>query len=305
MSAWSGRKRMRRWFLLVGDRYAVAACLLGSIALLLLLVGAGPAPEDRSALFYLYSALIGGNITLITIVVSINQLVLAREFGTPGELRAEIRETAIYRQQATDRSAVVTEPAEFLRGAIGRLRDGVRRIEPPAESSEPTRRELDRLRSSLTEHTDRVDTRLSGDDSDLFDVVFAVFRARYVDRIQSVRRLRSTHDLPEEIDDALDALLTQLEDLDIARHYFLTIYVSHELSHLSRVLLYAGLPAVAISMAMLVSLTGPSQAGGSAMFGLVVLTATIGLLPLSLLASFVARIATVAQHVAITPFEMP
>ena len=283
MAKWFSRDCIEGWILLTGDRYAVSACLLGLVTVLFVLVGIGSVLNELSPLFYLYGGLVGGNITLITIVVSINQLVLLREFGTPDELRTEIRETTSYRQRATD-------PAG-------------------GNADNSFHRSLDQLRSSLLEHAERVDTRLSDDDSDLFDVVVAVLRARYGDRIQSVRRIQSVHedDLSSGLNDVLDSIVMSLEDLDIARHYLLTIYVRHELSRLSRVLVYAGIPAVTISGAMLVHLTGYSQPPPTTLapFGLIVLTLVIGLLPLALLGSFVARIALVTQYVSITPFEMP
>lgn len=242
MAKWLSRNRLRQWILFTGDRYLIAASLLGLVAALFIFVGIGSVLNELSPLFYLYGGLVGGNITLITIVVSINQLVLLREFGTPGELRTEIRETTSYRQRATDRATIATQPPELLGGAIGQLQRGAHRIEPAGGNADNSlHRSLDQLRSSLLEHAERVDTRLSGDDSDLFDVVVAVLRARYGDRIQSVRRIQSVHEdaLSSGLNDALDSIVMSLEDLDIARHYLLTIYVRHELSRLSRVLVYA------------------------------------------------------------------
>jgi hypothetical protein len=302
--------RFGRWVVPTGNRYAVAICVLGFISVILSFPWLGTVLQDSSPLLYLYSALIGGNITLVTIVVSINQLVLSRDFDPPSVLRSEIRETAAYRREATAQPSVPTEPSAFLLRAIQQLHQHaliLRGIEAPNNSQ--LHDEIDRLVTTLTNHSNRVIERLSGGSSELSDVVLAIVRTRYVDRMQDVQRIQSVYrgDLSEEENDELDETIIYLEHLDIARHYFLTIFIQRELSKLSRVLLYTGIPAVAISMAMLVHLTGFRQPPSATivMFGLVVGTGTVGLLPLSLLASFVARIALVAQYVSITPFEMP
>lgn len=303
------RSRFNHWVVLTGNRYTVAGCLLGFIALGLSLPWVGTVLQDSSPLFYLYSALIGGNITLITIVVSINQLVLLREFDSPDALRTEIRETTAYRQMATDRPAAPTEPAAFLSRMVEQLRKHTQRLGKIDDETSQLRKEIDALVKGLTEHNDRVIRRLSVNDSGLFDVVLAVVRATYVDRMQEIRRIQSVYsdDLSDEATKALDDTVIHLEHLDIARHYFLTIFIQRELSKLSRVLVYTGVPAVAISMAMLVQLTGVGQPPSATVTSmtLVVGTGVIGLLPLVLLASFVTRIALIAQYVSITPFEMP
>ena len=80
---------LREWFLLDGNRLVIAGGVVILIfGLLSVAEWTGLIPlTDTMPMFYLFSSLIGGNLTLITVVVSINQLLLSREFSSPGELQ--------------------------------------------------------------------------------------------------------------------------------------------------------------------------------------------------------------------------
>ena len=72
------------------------------LAFLTVFSATGLAPmTDVQSLFYAYSALVGGNITLITVVVSLNQLLLSRELQTPGEVRSQIDNAIDYRSEGS------------------------------------------------------------------------------------------------------------------------------------------------------------------------------------------------------------
>lgn len=91
---------LEEWFLLEGDRRTVALVALGLLSVFVVgpfAVGAVPLLNVQS-LFYVFSALLGGNVTLITVVVSINQLLLSHELKDPGELRSQIDEVIEYRR---------------------------------------------------------------------------------------------------------------------------------------------------------------------------------------------------------------
>lgn len=113
------RKRSVQWILLTGDRRVVALGFVGLFAaFFVLLETLGFVPlADTQALFYAYSSLIGGNLTLITVIVSINQLLLSRELQTPNEVRTQIESVVEYREtveSATNEVAPV-KPQGFLR----------------------------------------------------------------------------------------------------------------------------------------------------------------------------------------------
>ncbi len=82
--------RDSRWLLVTGNRLVVAAVLLSSILFLLVLFMSVGVLSGRpsSPMYLLFSALLGGNSTLISVVLSINQLVLSRELGATGEFHS-------------------------------------------------------------------------------------------------------------------------------------------------------------------------------------------------------------------------
>lgn len=106
-TAGSRRERASEWLLLDGRRENVSIALAALFfAFFSTLTVVGPVPLlDVQSLFYVYSGLIAGNITIVTVVVSINQLLLSRELQTPGELREQIDEVIEYRSEVEDATA--------------------------------------------------------------------------------------------------------------------------------------------------------------------------------------------------------
>lgn len=84
--------KFAEWILLSGNRGVVAVgfvSIFGVFFTLFELLAVVPL-VNAQALFYAYSGLIAGNLMLVTVVVSINQLLLSRELQTPGELRNQM-----------------------------------------------------------------------------------------------------------------------------------------------------------------------------------------------------------------------
>ncbi|WP_233738005.1 hypothetical protein [Halocatena pleomorpha] len=139
-----------------------------------------------------------------------------------------------------------------------------------------------------------------------FNVLSTTLTTNYARQINHTRRIRSQYEdhLSETTIDALDRLIDRLQEIDIARQYFKTIYLQEELSSVSRLLLYAGLPAETVAIAFLIVLTSTPAVTDSVLYFLAFpLAVTIGLLPLALLFSYIIRIATVTQRTAATiPF---
>ena len=301
------RTRLSRWLLLTGNRYAVAS------GVLVLMTGVVLVPSltqivirSTDPLYYVASALITGNVTLITVVVAINQVTLSQELESPGSLRDEIEQTAAYRKSALGRSATATEPSRFLRQLVQKTSRHARSLDDLLSQSDGADR--DRLLTDLPNHCERVSDRLKRASGSLAEVVIPILDADYPDYIHTCHQLQTKYD--EEgharLDATLERLTEDLENLDVARQYFTTTFIKEELATLSRSLLYIGVLAVSTPIALLVRLTvyvGPSPPSIE-LFVLTVLTTLVGLSPLALLIAFVLRVATIAQSIAsITPFE--
>lgn len=79
--------RFSEWLLLHGNRGAVAALTAAVVFAIVAGVGVVQATplQNQQPVFYVFSGMISGNLTIITVVVSINQLLLSREIATPSD----------------------------------------------------------------------------------------------------------------------------------------------------------------------------------------------------------------------------
>ena len=306
------------WLLLHGNRIAIGAgvaVLFGAVFGAVIAFGLAPL-RDPQPTFYLFGGLVSGNLTLVTVVVSINQLLLSRELSTPGEVDAEIENIVNYREgieDATGRLAPV-EPLGFLKLLFENTRREAQRLgglSVPAVGVEERER-IDEVVTTITNHIDHVDGLLDESDADVFSVLSVTLTTNYARQIHAIRGVRRDLDdgMTDAMDDATEQLIDALRNVDIARHYFKSIYLQDELSQLSRLLLYAGLPAEAAAGVGLLLFTGTEGAAqllpAWASRELLVLLLVVGFVPLSLLCSFILRITVVIQRTTATlPFTTP
>lgn len=107
------------WFLRNGHQGSITGLtVLFLFAVILGISFSEIAPlQTFQSLFYVFSGLITGNLTVITVVVSINQLLLSRELNSPGEPRSQMESVINYRGEIEDAIGELApvEPQEFLR----------------------------------------------------------------------------------------------------------------------------------------------------------------------------------------------
>lgn len=309
------RRQVREWLLLRGNRaYVTGLAALVLFAFFAMVTHlASDLFQEPTPLYYVFSGLIGGNITIVTVVVSINQLLVSRELQTPDELRAQIEGIIDYRRGIETRigQTVPVEPIEFLQLFIedtrqsGQQLAGLTRVE-----SSDIYAEVDSIVSEFTAHSDRVDELLDESDVGTFRALSMLLRSNYAHQFQTLRRIQAdeTDQLPDEVADAMDDFLDRLEDIDTARQYFKTIAMQDELASLSQYLLYVGIGSVAVLTAVLVVLTAPAGPRGLPGFPALFISAiiTVGFLPLALLFAYILRVTTITKRtVATLPFTSP
>lgn len=310
-----GRGGFANWFLLEGNRLAVAAGVVAAMAVALgpVVAAYGPASLARgSPMYFLFSSLLTGNLTLVTVVLSINQLVLSRELGSPGSLRSTLNETIEFRRDAADATgaaAVPAEPSAFLHSLheslAARSRDLRTVVGDVADGD--TRRRLRSLAESMADDARTVDRTLDGRDDEVFAVVAATLSTDHATQLREITAVRNTvDDLPDGVGRALDGAERLLRQIDVGRKYFKTVYVQKELAYLSRLLLYVGVPAVFACGGTLVFYNASRAA--TVPLGLLGAVAAAGFLlgvaPLAVLFAFILRLAWVAQQTAaIAPFR--
>jgi len=309
--------RLREYVLVDADRYRLGALIvLLAITPLAVLQAADVYTVERvqRSLFYLYGTLAGSNVTLITIVVSINQLVLSRELRSPGELETRIDTAEEFRgdvEAETDRQVVPAAPADFLHVLVSDTRDDLRQVVETCDALDATtlRGDVDEFADPLETELDRTLDELEATGSGVFPALATILDAEFSTQINHVRWLvRANEDaMPDDLARHLDELAGELEHLDVARQYFKTVYITQELADLSRLVLSTGVVAVVISLT-LIAVSSFYADPLPSLLRPVLVPATVGvaLVPLALLVTHVMRIATVARRTAaITPFLSP
>lgn len=294
----------------------VAGTLLVGVFLTLLALGVTEtvALHDPSAVRGIANGLIPGLFTFISIVLSINQLVLSQEFGSPDEIRDRIEEVRQYRREVEDEAGAApspVRPTHFLTlvvDVIGAeataLRESVDDGVDPAAAEEvaafadAVRRDVARARQLL----ERAEPGRA-------NAIIAVLEYRDSVQVHEARRLLADHggSLPDRTAAALDDVIATLELFDVARTQFRTTYTQRVLARLSRLLLYVGIPAILAAFV----LSALPRAPGAGLDGLLRLLVVCGLLavglaPLAVLFAYILRIATVSERtLSIGPFVPP
>ncbi len=330
----SVRQALFRWVVIDGDRLAVAGTLLGGIFLLLaslLAVNLFPrAPGDP--LYLLISAFLGGNLTLITVVIAINQLVFSRELGSPGDLEQRTRNAVDYRNQVQsvmDQPVSPVQPGSFLLVLHTNLDTRAQSLadtidtdpttnesandEPTtnesanggAELSEELRTLVSALRRDVDAVTEALDTPAA--DEQIFGAIAATLGTTQAQQLYDLSRVETEYGT--QLSDTQQALFESIREhllhIDVARKYFRTVYITKELSFLSRILLLVGLPAQLFLAATLAvyDLATIEALPAAAIVGATLIAMVACFAPLAILASFVLRLSWVAQRNAtVMPF---
>ncbi|PSP54716.1 hypothetical protein BRC82_09280 [Halobacteriales archaeon QS_1_67_19] len=296
----------RRWVLLDGNRHLLAAGLsLAIFAACATLGSAGLIPvTDPDTATGFVGAVVGGTLPFITIVLAINQLVLSQELGWTGELSDRFEAMASFRRRVeewTDAAVSPAAPADFLRLIVEAVVDRAERLGRAAagvENPDRAARVEDFVEAVRSEGA-IVAGALEEADFGTFDALSAVLGHFNGSHLHTARTLRAEcgDDLPA---DTLDALVELLGYLAVARQTFKTLYVQHELAHLSKVLLYVGFPTLfggglfMMTYGRIISAVGDP----TALVGVVSLVVTLVFLPFVVLLSYTLRIATIASRTA-------
>jgi hypothetical protein len=308
-----------RWVVAGG---VVAAFLLGTLVTAAVLP-AGALVDAGDPVETLFQALVTATITGVTLVVSINSLVLSRELGPLGDQRDRMEGSMSFRRDVEEELGVdVTpaSPAAFLGELVAAVEDRSHRLSAAvavadaesgvdADAIEEYARELER-------HASAVGAELSGRQFGTFDVLSAALNFNYSWKISEARRLRAGLDAGsgesepavEAVASELDAIVAALTLFGPAREHVKTLYFRWELVDLSRAILYTAVPAVVVAINVLLfhdALAGiPGTALGITLHVWVVAAATaVAMVPFAVLLAYVLRLGTVAKRtLSIGPF---
>lgn len=311
--------RLKLWVLLEADRWAVSAGTLVIIFAALVVGGAiDPSPlrnlmSSKDPVETALQPFVGAIITGVTLVVTINQLVLSQELGAVGDQRERMAEAMDFRGDVANAlgvSASPPDPATFLRALVDDTVAVADELADAADDAPESAREgIGELVDAVQVNADEVSDQLEGARFGTFSVVSAALNYNYSWKLYHARRIRNEYagDLSPEAIEKLDELVRTLRFFGSAREHVKTLYFQWELINLSRAILYAAVPAIVITTGSILYVDAPAVTGtflgvDAIVWAVSGLTA-LAVLPFSVLAAYVLRIATVAKRtLAIGPF---
>lgn len=307
--------RLVKWVTLDGSRLAIAGVLIVGIFLLTLgLVAAdvltvGP----RSSVKTMFgSGVVAGQFTVITVALAINQLVSSRVFGSPNDLSEkfeggqDIRENV---ERIASRGSSPVETAAFVSFIGTALRERLAafgrnvgaRPDLPDDELEAYSSRLDEYAAEIERVSDEMHPVT------VIEITAGSEYARHIRDTDEVSHGRSD-ELPERAREDLTAIGELLRSLSISRQYFKTIALQQDFAQLSRLLIYAAVPAVLTSLYVpLLYQSGPSTTIPVRYLPVVVSGAiAVVLLPLVILLVHLLRLTTIMRYtVSVGPFVPP
>ncbi|WP_458209648.1 hypothetical protein [Haladaptatus sp. NG-SE-30] len=312
--------RVKLWVLMEANRWVVAGGVLVAFFLTLLVLGiADPSPLEQyigpsDPVDTLFQGFVGAIITGVTLVVTLNQLVLSQELGPVGDQRSRMEGAMEFRRDVEDVLDLQTappEPASFMQALIEETKERGHDLADAVEESrdEELKEQIRSYVDGLTENADEVSGTLENTQFGTFDVLSAILNFNYSWKIFLARKIRNGHQdaLTDEVDEAFDDIIESLNFFGPSREHFKTLYFQWELVNLSRAMLYTSVPALVVTVAMILYFDAKAIPGttlGISNDVLVVsLATTIAVVPFVILLSYILRIATVAKRtLSIGPF---
>lgn len=307
-------ERALHWFFLSGNRTAVAALLVAAVTGTMFvlawtgLVAVGP---ESAAARAFSSGLVAGTVTLVTIALSINQLVLSRMFGSPDELSAQMHGTRELRRRVcdhADRAAAPNDPAEFLALTAETLTDRADSLAATFEDADDAPPDAAAYADGIASYGESIAGKVE-DGTAIVDVLATIIGTEYARNITATEQFRNANAdrLSAAATAELDAIDELLEAVAVTRQFFKTLALQQDFARLSRVVAYSGLVALVVSVTTALLYRGGTTTVPEAVlphlfsvgFGVVVA-------PLCLFIAYVFRAATIARRtISVGPFVPP
>ncbi|GAA0511815.1 hypothetical protein SAMN04488066_10480 [Halorubrum aquaticum] len=311
----TARERVAAWVLIEGDRRIVAGGITVGIAGIVgvLIWGDVLAVGPDSSVDSLFSSgLTAGVMTIITITLSINQLVMSRVTGTIDALMERLDGARELHEDVADlagRPSSPNDPAAFLSLIARTLSERASTLRSMNDSGgrDPPSEVTNALRD-IGEYGENIDSQVE-DDTRVGHVLSILLGTEYAVNLRAVQRLRNgySESLPEEVQAEFRAIERLLESIAIVRQFYKTIALQQDFAELSRMIVYTGLIAFVTTIVLtLVYRTNSVTIPPSTLPVVVSLGIGVVTVPLTLFVSYILRVATVARRtVSVGPFIPP
>jgi len=250
-----------------------------------------------------FTSAITGVFTIVAVTISINQLVLSRVIGSPGRIRERTNSVQDFRtdiEEMGDHEQVSpTMPAGFLVSLLEVLRERAKVMERTYRSEHDPERhaEVRDLENTLENICDQVEKELQGENLTLFQVLSPILTNSFSDHLNTTRRIReNSGEITYAERRALNGVIEALGEVNLTRHYFKTLYIHEELATVSRLILLTGVPAVLVSLGVILLYSADTIYLSEPLL-LVVVSVGFGvvLLPLNVLFAYGLRMGTIAK----------
>lgn len=306
--------RALHWLLLDGDRLSVAAGIVllvfgvvyGLAALGVLAVGPG---STVATLFG--SGLTAGTVTLVTIALSINQLILSRVFGSPDDLLDRLEGTREVRDRVADRSnlpVTPNDPAKFLSLVARALRTRAQTLGEEVADADWADDDVYEYVDDIAAYAENIDDRVENG-TNIVDVLAVILGTEYAQNTTATRHLRRRYGdrLSESAAEEVEAIGDLLEAVAITRQFFKTLSIQQDFARLSRVVAFSGLVAFLTTVGLTLSYRSTGLVFDPALAPVVVgIGVAVVATPLAAFIAYVLRAATIARHtVSVGPFVPP
>ncbi|WP_121742043.1 hypothetical protein [Natronorubrum halophilum] len=299
--------RLREWVLVEGDRLFIAMLISAAVFVLFLSlneIGVIAFTNDAS-ITRVASGMIAGTFSLVTLVVSINQLILSQEFASAGGARDQLEGVMEFRSNVAEAASVPASPASpsrLLEVLIEAINDHATALDDATDSlgDSEIRALIGKYTNGIEESTEQVDDTLEHTTFGTFQAVSAAIAYDAAWQLYVARQLRERYadSLSDEATAAIDELIETLELFITTREHFKTTYLQRELTRFSQLTIYCGLPAILSAMLVgfiYADFTGPTI---SVVYLPYIVSALVGIVvsPLALLVSYILRTATVTRR---------
>jgi hypothetical protein len=318
----NGRPNVGRWVLLDGNRHAVSVALLLAVYVTIMVSGQiwtfqlQRLLTETNAVQTVFNTLLSGIILLVSIVVSINSIVLSHDITSVEAQEERIEGVMEFRRDLgrlsnTERSP--SDPSSFLSVMSEVISERVESLtETAGDVEEELPDELDEYVSAINDTVERLGGSFGSAGGAEFGVLWIGLETDYGPYVERSRTIRSSHagQLPESFEEQLDELVRAFQLFAIGKEYFKTLYYSREVSELSRTLLLIAIPSILINAISILAINAELFPGGwilgmPPLLSFVAAVFTISLAPYIILTAYMLRLATVTRRTATAgPFSL-
>jgi hypothetical protein len=304
--------KLREWLVIEESREKVTAALAAAFFISILSSGIFDLTPLRQimttsdpveTLFYGYLTSL---ITGVTLVVTINQLVLSQELGPLGDQKSRMEGSLNVRKDAEQLFDEVSseKPSEFMKQILGTAYQKASEFHSTTGDTQ-----IGSDIAEIAKESEKAANKIENTQFGEFDLVNAALDYDYSQKLYTVRSAKKEN--RDELKDRQVELLNELEHtiglFGPAREHLKTLYFQWELINLSRRIIYVAIPAILVTSAIVLYLDAESFPGLFLGIDNIIwvtsLAATIAVTPFLILTSYILRIGTIAKRtLAIGPF---